>query len=277
MRRITVPVYPVKQHERGIVERFGKFVRYVEPGIHFQIPVSEITRVRDIREHTLNIDPQPVITKDNVEIMVDGIIWVRPRISEADIKRTFYSIDDWKKATIELVKTNIRNEFGELTLDESLVARVRISSNLRNILDKLTDDWGLKVSKVEIQSIDPPQDIKYAMHKQKTAEQERRAMKLLAKGKFEAAEQEKLADIQRAEGRREAKIRVAQGQAEAIRLVNESADKYFVGNAQELKKMEVTENSLSRNSKVVLTESGISPNIILGEIPVKWGTQNTEA
>jgi len=269
MRKITVPVYAVKQHERGIVERFGKFVRYVEPGIQFQAPVAEITRVRDIREHTLNIDPQPVITKDNVEIMVDGIIWVRPRISVDDIKRTFYSIDDWKKATIELVKTNIRNEFGELTLDESLVARVRISSNLRTILDKITDDWGLKVSKVEIQSIDPPQDIKHAMHKQKTAEQERRAMKLMAKGKFEAAEQEKLADIQRAEGRREAKIRVAQGQAEAIRLVNESADKYFVGNAQELKKLEVTENSLHRNSKIVLTENGISPNIILGEIPIR--------
>lgn len=145
---------------------------------------------------------------------------------------------------------------------------MRISANLKKVLDKMTDGWGLKVSKVEIQAIDPPADIKHAMHKQKTAEQERRAMKLHALGKFEAAEQEKLAAIQEAEGERESRIRVAQGRAEAIKLVNEAAERYFVGNAVELKKLEVTENSLKKNSKVVLTEKGISPQIILGSIPV---------
>ena len=180
----------VRQHERGIVERFGKYDRFIEPGLHIQLPFIELTRVRDTREHTMDIMPQPVITKDNVEIRVDGLIWVRPGKTEDPIKKSFYSIDDWKRAVIELTKTNIRNEFGELTLDESLVAREIISQNLTKVLDKLTDEWGLKVSKVEIQSIDPPADIKHAMHKQKTAEQERRAMKLRAKGKFEAAEQE---------------------------------------------------------------------------------------
>jgi regulator of protease activity HflC (stomatin/prohibitin superfamily) len=269
MRKIRWPFYYIKQFERGIVERFGKYTRPANPGLNFQLPFAEITRVRDIREHTLNISPQPVITKDNVEIRVDGIMWARPREDVENIKRSFYSIDDWKHACVELTKTNIRNEFGELTLDESLIARVRISANLRKVLDKLTDDWGLKVSKVEIQAIDPPADIKHAMHKQKTAEQERRAMKLHALGKFEAAEQEKLAAIQLAEGQKESKIRVAQGQAESIKLVNEAAEKYFIGNAVELKKLEVTENSLRANSKVVLTEKGISPQIILGEIPVK--------
>jgi len=269
MRNIRFPIYFIKQHERGIIERFGKYMKFVEPGLHFQIPFADLTRVRDIREHTLNISPQPVITKDNVEIRVDGIMWAKPRENVDDIKRSFYEIDNWINACIELTKTNIRNEFGELTLDESLIARVRISANLRKVLDRLTDDWGLKVSKVEIQAIDPPADIKHAMHKQKTAEQERRAMKLHAMGKFEAAEQEKRAAIQRAEGEREAKIRVAQGQAEAIKLVNESAERYFVGNAQTLKKYEVTENSLKRNSKVVLTEKGIQPQLILGNIPVQ--------
>jgi len=111
------------------------------------------------------------------------------------------------------------------------------------------------VSKIEIQLIDPPEDIKRAMHKQKTAEQERRAMRLLATGEFEAAEQHKLATIQRAEGEREAAIRVAQGKAEAIRLVNEAAQKYFQGNAQTLKQMEMTETSLRDNAKVVITEN----------------------
>jgi regulator of protease activity HflC (stomatin/prohibitin superfamily) len=106
------------------------------------------------------------------------------------------------------------------------------------------------------------------MHKQKTAEQERRSMRLLATGEFEAAEQQKLAIIQRAEGEREAVIQVAQGKAEAIRLVNEAAEKYFVGNAQALKRLEMIENSLRENSKIVITEHGISPTLLLGSLPV---------
>ncbi len=109
---------------------------------------------------------------------------------------------------LQLAKTNLRQEFGELTLDESLIARERISSKLQSALDRMTQDWGLKVCKVEIKLIDPPDDIKLAMNKEKTAEQERRAMKLLATGKFEAAEQEKLAAIQVAEGQKSAEIEV---------------------------------------------------------------------
>jgi len=236
--------------------------------MQFQMPMMNVTRVRDIREHTMDIEPQPVITKDNVEIKVDGLIWVRPGLEPEDIKRTFYNIDDWTLAVLQLAKTNLRQEFGELTLDESLVARERISTNLQNSLDRMTKDWGLKVCKVEIRLIDPPDDIKAAMHKQKTAEQERRAMKLLATGKFEAAEQEKLAAIQLAEGKKEAEIRVAEGRAKAIELVNESAQRYFTGNAQLLKQLEVTENSLKENSKVVLTEKGITPQLIIGQLPL---------
>jgi regulator of protease activity HflC (stomatin/prohibitin superfamily) len=190
-------------------------------------------------------------------------------LSVEEIKKTFYNIDDWKRATIELAKTNLRQEFGGLTLDESLIARERISSNLQDTLDRLTKDWGLKVCKVEIKLIDPPDDIKTAMHKQKTAEQERRAMKLLATGRYEAAEQEKLATIQIAQGKKEAEIQVAEGKARAIQLVNEAAEKYFLGNAKDLKMLEVTENSLKDNSKIVLTEHGISPQLILGELPIK--------
>ena len=261
--------YIIKQYERGIVEFFGKFSGFVEPGLHFQLPFVQVTRVRDIREHTMDIEPQAVITKDNVEIHVDGLIWVRPGLSVEEIEKTFYNIDDWKRATIELAKTNLRQEFGGLTLDESLIARERISSNLQDTLDRLTKDWGLKVCKVEIKLIDPPDDIKTAMHKQKTAEQERRAMKLLATGRFEAAEQEKLATIQIAQGKKEAEIQVAEGKARAIQLVNEAAEKYFLGNAKDLKMLEVTENALKDNSKIVLTEHGISPQLILGEVPIK--------
>jgi regulator of protease activity HflC (stomatin/prohibitin superfamily) len=239
----------------------------------FQIPIVSVVRIRDVREHTMDIHPQSVITKDNVEIKVDGIMWVRPAIEEEAIKRTFYNIDDWKRAIIQLAMTNLRQEFGDLTLDESLVARETIATNLQRILNAFAVEWGLSVSKVEIRLIDPPDDIKQAMHKQKTAEQERRSMRLLATGEYEAAEQQKLARIQRAEGEREAAIQVAQGRAEAIRLVNEAADRYFTGNAQTLKRLEAMENSLRENAKIVITEHGISPTLLLGSLPVSVSSE----
>ena len=268
MRIIRSAIYSLKPYERGIQEFLGKYTGFVQPGLGFQIPVINITRVRDIREHTMDIHPQPVITKDNVEITVDGVMWVRPAANEEAIKRTFYNIDNWKKAIIQLAMTNLRQEFGDLTLDESLVARERIADNLKAALNDFAEEWGLLVSKVEIMLIDPPEDIKRAMHKQKTAEQERRSMRLLAIGEFEASEQQKLAVIQRAEGEREAAIQIAQGKAEAIRLVNAAAQQYFHGNAQVLKKMEMTENSLRDNTKVVITQEGITPTLLLGDLPI---------
>jgi regulator of protease activity HflC (stomatin/prohibitin superfamily) len=273
VRTIHGPIYTLRPFERGIQETLGRYSRFLMPGLGFQIPIVHIVRVRDIREHTMDIHPQSVITKDNVEIQVDGIMWVRPAIEEEAIKRTFYNIDDWKRAIIQLAMTNLRQEFGDLTLDESLVAREKIANNLQRILNAFAVEWGLSVSKVEIRLIDPPDDIKKAMHKQKTAEQERRAMRLLATGEYEAAEQQKLARIQRAEGEREAAVQVAQGKAEAIRLVNEAAQKHFVGNAQTLKQLEMTETSLRENTKVVITEHGISPTLLLGSLPVSVSSE----
>jgi regulator of protease activity HflC (stomatin/prohibitin superfamily) len=268
MRTIVGAIYILRPYERGIQETLGRYSGFIMPGLGFQIPAVHLVRVRDIREHTMDIPPQPVITKVNVEIKVDGVMWVRPAVDEAAIKKTFYNIDNWKRAIIQLAMTNLRQEFGDLTLDESLVAREKIATNLQAILNQYADEWGLSVSKIEIMLIDPPEDIKRAMHKQKTAEQERRAMRLLATGEFEAAEQRKLAAIQQAEGQREAEIKVAEGKAKAIELVNEAAQKYFQGSAQVLKQIEMTENALRNNAKVVITEKGITPTLLLGELPV---------
>jgi regulator of protease activity HflC (stomatin/prohibitin superfamily) len=273
MRIIYGPIYTLRPFERGIQETLGRYTRLVMPGLGFQFPIIHVIRVRDIREHTMDIHPQSVITKDNVEIQVDGIMWVRPAVEEEAIKRTFYNIDNWKRAIIQLAMTNLRQEFGDLTLDESLVARETIATNLQRILNAFAVEWGLTVSKVEIRLIDPPEDIKKAMHKQKTAEQERRSMRLLATGEFEASEQKKLATIQLAEGERAAVIQVAQGKAEAIRLVNEAAHQYFIGNAQALKQMEMIETSLRDNAKVVITENGISPTLLLGNLPVSVSSE----
>lgn len=278
MRTIRSFAFTLKPYERGIQEVLGEYRGFVMPGVGFQPPFLSLVRVRDVREHTMNIPPQPVITKDNVEIRVDGVMWVRPKADEESIKSTFYNIDDWKRAVVQLAMTNLRQEFGDLTLDESLIAREKIATNLERVLNNFAKDWGLIVSKVEIMLIDPPEDIKLAMHKQKTAEQERRSMRLLATGEYEAAEQQKLATIQRAEGDREAAIRkaegeraasisIAEGRAKAIRLVNEAASKYFEGNARTLREIEMTENALKSNAKVVVTEHGISPSLFLGSLP----------
>ena len=284
MRTIYSFIYTLKPYERGIKEVLGDYVGFVMPGLGVQVPFFSLVRVRDIREHTMDIPPQPVITKDNVEIRVDGVMWVRPKADEDSIKRTFYNIDDWKRAVIQLAMTNLRQEFGDLTLDESLVAREKIANNLQRVLNEFAQDWGLVVSKVEIMLIDPPEDIKLAMHKQKTAEQERRSMRLLATGEFEASEQQKLAIMQRAEGEREAairkaegereaSIRIAEGRAQAIKLVNEAANTYFTGNAQTLRNIEMTENALKNNAKVILTERGITPTLILGTLPTAAETK----
>lgn len=276
MRIIRGFLYTLKPYERGIQETLGKYDGFVMPGLGFQVPFLQLIRVRDVREHTMDIPPQPVITKDNVEIRVDGVMWVRPATDEESIRKTFYNIDNWKRAIVQLAMTNLRQEFGDLTLDESLVARERIATNLESVLNRFAVEWGLQVSKVEIMLIDPPEDIKIAMHKQKTAEQERRAMRLLATGEYEAAEQRKLAAIQTAEGEREAAVHVARGKAEAIRLVNESAEKYFQGNAQLLKQLEAMENALRDNAKIVITERGVNPTLLLGSLPVTVAQEQPE-
>lgn len=258
----------IPQQRRAIVESFGKYNRYLEPGFNLIIPIIEATKSRDIRAHTLDIPAQPVITKDNVEIQVDGIVWARPYATEEAIKKTYYNIDNWKKAIQQLAQTNLRQEFGSLTLDESLIARATISANLQKELDAITDEWGIKVDKVEIKEIDPPADIKTAMHLQKTAEQTRRAAKLEATGRFEAAEQDKLAAIEKADGFRQSEIKMAEGRAKAIELINVASEKFFKGNAVKLKELEVTQASLQHNAKIILTEKGIKPSIILGDIPV---------
>ena len=277
MRHIYGLFYVLRPYERGIQETLGRYNRFIMPGLGFQIPFVHIIRIRDVREHTMDIHPQPVITKDNVEIQVDGIMWVRPTIDEDSIKRTFYNIDDWKRAIIQLAMTNLRQEFGDLTLDESLVARETIATNLQRILNTYAVEWGLTVSKVEIRLIDPPEDIKKAMHKQKTAEQERRSMRLLATGEFEAAEQQKLAIIQRAEGEREAVIRWPRAGRKPSAWSTRRRSSISTATPRLLKQMEMIETSLRENAKIVITEHGISPTLLLGSLPVSIESSEKKA
>lgn len=204
----------IRPFEKGLVERLGKFRRQAQPGLNFIIPFIERIVKIDMREMVIDVPPQEVITKDNVIVTVDAVIYYEI----TDAFRVVYNVRDFKIAAIKLAQTNLRNVIGEMELDQTLTSRERINAKLRDVLDEATDKWGVKVTRVEIKKIDPPQDIMDAMSKQMKAERTKRAVILEAEGY-------KQSEITKAEGDKRSAILKAEGQAEAIKRVAE-ANKY---------------------------------------------------
>ena len=209
----------IRPYQVGVVERLGRFYRLLRPGLRMVVPFLDLVRVVDLREQVVDVPPQEVITKDNVIVTVDGIIYYQI----VDAPKMLYNIANFSVAVINLAQTTLRNIIGELDLDQTLTSREIINAKLRTVLDEATDKWGVKVTRVELKRIDPPRDVMEAMHRQMKAERDRRATILEAEGIKQAeilkAEGEKQAAILRAEGERQSKILHAQGEAEAIRLV----------------------------------------------------------
>jgi regulator of protease activity HflC (stomatin/prohibitin superfamily) len=201
----------VSQFEKGLVERFGRFDRLVDPGLRFIIPFIEKIRRVDMREQVVDVPPQEVITKDNVVVTVDAVVYYQA----TDPVKLKYNVANFILAATKLAQTNLRNVVGELQLDEALTSRDVINTQLREILDEATDVWGTRVVRVEIQRIDPPVDVTEAMHRQMKAERIRRAVVTEAEG-------DKRSAILKAEGVKEARILEAKGQAGAIREVAEA-------------------------------------------------------
>jgi regulator of protease activity HflC (stomatin/prohibitin superfamily) len=227
----TRGIRTVPQGEVWTVERFGAFIRILDPGLNFIIPfIDSIGRRVNVQEQVLDIPEQSVITRDNATVAVDGIVYYRVM----DPAKAAYAVQDLGMALSALTMTNIRAVIGEMELDATLSGRERINSSLLGILDGATDPWGVKVSRVEIRKIEPPENLIRAMNLQMTAERERRAMVAKAEGEREAeikrAEGAKQALILQAEGRREAAFRdaearerLAQAEANATRMVAEVA------------------------------------------------------
>jgi len=204
----------IRPFEKGLVERLGQFKREAEPGIHFIIPfIERVTKV-DLRERVIDVPPQEVITKDNVVVTVDAVIYYEV----SDAFKVVYNVRSFEIAAVKLAQTNLRNVIGELELDQTLTSREKINTKLREVLDDATDKWGVRVTRVEIKKIDPPSDIMEAMSKQMKAERMKRAAILEAEGY-------KQSQILKAEGDRNATILKAEGEAEAVRKVAE-AQKY---------------------------------------------------
>ncbi|MBS3956489.1 MAG: SPFH/Band 7/PHB domain protein [Clostridiales bacterium] len=201
----------VRPYEKGIVERFGKYQKTLDSGLHFIIPlVDRMTKV-DMRENVVDVPPQEVITKDNVVVTVDAVVYYEA----TDPVKLMYNVANFYMAATKLAQTNLRNVIGEMQLDESLTSRETINAALRQILDDATDKWGVRVVRVELQRIEPPVDVTEAMHRQMKAERTRRALILEADGDKQAA-------ITRAEGSKQANILEAEGEAQAIKEVAEA-------------------------------------------------------
>ncbi len=193
----------VRPHERGVVERLGRYQRTAAPGLTLIIPFIDSMRKVDMREQVVDVPPQEVITRDNVVVTVDAIVY----FEATDPVKLTYNVADFYDAATKLAQTNLRNVIGEMELDQALTSRDVINAKLREVLDDATDKWGVRVVRVEIKRIDPPGDVTEAMHRQMKAERDKRAA------------------ILEAEGLRQARILEAEGQAEAVRRVAD-AERY---------------------------------------------------
>ncbi len=213
----------VQQSKAYVIERLGAFYTVWSVGLHFKVPVIDrVLKVVSLKEQVADFPPQPVITKDNVTMQIDTVLYFQI----TDPKLYAYGVENPMNAIENLTATTLRNIIGELELDQSLTSRDIINARMRSILDEATDPWGIKVNRVELKNILPPRDIQNAMEKQMRAERERRESILQAEGQKQSqilvAEGEKESRILRADAEKTARILAAEGEAAAILRVNEA-------------------------------------------------------
>lgn len=239
-----------------VVERFGQFHRILEPGWHFTIPFVDFVRKRvSTKQQILDVPPQSVITKDNVKISVDNVIFYKL----LNAKDAVYNIEDFKSGIVYSATTNMRNILGNMSLDEILSGRDKINQDLLSIIDEVTDAYGIKILSVEIKNIIPPAEIQNAMEKQMKAERDKRAMILQAEGQrqsqIEKANGEKQAKILQAEAEKEANIRRAEGLKESQLLEAE-------GKAKAIEQIAIAEAEAIRKVNKAIIESGTDERVI---------------
>ena len=213
----------VPQAHSYVIEELGAYKETWDVGLHFKIPfIDRVARQVDLKEQYCDFPPQPVITQDNVTMQIDSIVFFRI----SDPKAYAYGVRNPIGAIENLTATTLRNVIGSLTLDETLTSRDQINAQMQDALDIATDPWGIKITRVELKNINPPEQIRDAMEKQMKAEREKREKILFAEGEKQSkilqAEADKQATILRAEAEREKRIREAEGQAEAIKSIQKA-------------------------------------------------------
>lgn len=274
---IVLNIKIVPQANAYVIERLGGYLATWQVGLHLKIPFIDIIRVKvSLKEKVVDFPPQPVITKDNVSMMIDTVVYYQV----TDPKSFAYGVAQPLVAIENLTATTLRNIIGQLELDESLTSRELINGQMRIILDEATDPWGIKVNRVEVKNIVPPKDIQEAMEKQMRAERERRRAILEAEGQKKAAileaegereamilkaEGEKRAVILAAEGKKEAEIREAEGRAEAIKVVQD-AEAYGLKAINEAKPEEAAIKLKSYEAMVKVADGNATKIIIPSEL-----------
>ena len=258
----------IRPTHRGAIETLGKYKRFRNAGFVWVIPIIQKLIQVNITERLANVRPLDMITKDNLNARVDLMVYYKIKPTEENLKKALYNVDDVDFQIVSLAQTTARNIIGGMAFKDVNNKRGELNTALAKILDKETQEWGISIVRVELREITPPDDVQETMNRVIKAENEKDAAQDFATAKETEADGTKRANIKEAEGIAEGKIIVARAEALRIKLVNESADKYFKGNAVKLKQLDVTQNSLAENSKIILTEKGITPQLIIGELPI---------
>jgi regulator of protease activity HflC (stomatin/prohibitin superfamily) len=252
----------VAQYEKGLVMRLGKYRATVGSGLTFLVPMIENLIKIDMRERVIKVEPQEVITKDNVLVTVDAVIYYRI----IDPVKSTFEVQNFAYAATTLAQTNLRNLIGDKLLDETLTARDTINTNLRTVLDEATNTWGVKVTRVEVQKIDPPTDITEAMSRQMKAERTKRAQILEAEGIKQSqilqAEGMKQSSILKADGEAQARILQANAEAKAIEVTSQAAESFFKERAEVRQRLDVLRAVLAQQTKFVVPSGSNLLNIL---------------
>jgi regulator of protease activity HflC (stomatin/prohibitin superfamily) len=262
----------VRPTHRGLIERLGKYHNFANPGFHLIIPIIDRLFPVNVTEQMVDAQPQEIITNDNLNASVDAQVYFRVKADEESVKRSIYNVNNYKWQIVNLARTTLRNIIGTLTLKSANSERGKINAELYRTLHTETQTWGIEIVRTELKEIDPPRDVQDTMNKVVKAENEKIAAIDSATAAETVADGIKRAKIKEAEGFKQSKILHAEGEAEAIKLVNEAADKYFIGNAQLLRKLEALEASLGTNTKIVIPTGTELVNIIgemAGIIPLE--------
>lgn len=248
----------IRPIEVGVVEFLGKYSKTASAGLHWINPVSKRIFIVNITERRVDIDPQSIITKDKLNAEVDGVVYYKV----VDAQKAIYNVNDFEASVPSLAKTTLRAVIGKMTLTEANENRDKINSEVEKILELEVHKWGINVVRVELQRIEPPADVQIAMNQVVKAENEKIAALDLAHAIETKADGERRAEIKKAEGIAAAIKLKAEADAEAIKIVNEAAEKYFVGNAQLLKKLETVSEALRDNSKIIVPSDSDLVNVI---------------
>ncbi|TRZ96536.1 SPFH/Band 7/PHB domain protein [bacterium] len=262
----------VRPTHRGLIERLGKYSRFANPGFSWIVPVIENLYQVNVTEQMVDAEPQEIITNDNLNAKVDAQVYFKVKADEESVKNSQYNVNTYQWQIVNLARTTLRNIIGTLTLKSANSERGKINLELHKTLCVETAHWGIEIVRTELKEIDPPKDVQETMNKVVKAENEKIAAVDFATATETAADGEKRAQIKRAEGIKRARILEAEGEAEAIQLVNEAAEKYFVGNAQVLRKLEAVEKALATNAKIIVPANTELVNVVgemAGIIPLK--------